>query len=149
MLLSLVTVTCCLLLPQLLHVQCLYQNAVHSSGIGMSLSEPHPSVLYGWKRYVCRYVTVRSTGKFLLSLPATILHTLVCMLSHAWTVWLGVKMVLYANVSNFSCGVLQMIIILNKKRTAVQPCPPLTTTIVRLCAAVSGHTSKGLTEVQQ
>ena len=33
------------------------------------------SALYGWKRYV----TVRSTGKFLLCLPATILHAMLCI----------------------------------------------------------------------
>ena len=52
---------------------------------------------------------------FLLSLPATILHTLVCILSHAWTVWLGVW---FANVF---CGVLQMIIIYHEQNKSSSP----------------------------
>ena len=60
----------------------------------------------------------------------------------------------------FSCGALQMIVISNETKAAGQTCPPsmiyaaksgirATTTVVRLCAAVSGHTAKGLAEALQ
>ena len=49
---------------------------------------------------------------------------MVWILLHAWTIWLGTKWLLFANVSNFPCGSLQMIILANETIVAVQPCPP-------------------------
>ena len=105
------------------------------------------------------YVTVRSPGKFLLCLPPIILQW------YAYHYMLGQygsrrKWLPFTNISKFCCQVLQMITILNETKAAVQPCPPVMinaaksalrakTTVVRLCAAVSGYTSKGLAAAQQ
>ena len=65
-----------------------------------------------------------------------------------------------ANVSYFPCEALQIITIPNETTAAVQHSPlsmlyvaisgiRATTVVVRLCAAVSGHTLKGLVEARQ
>ena len=88
--------------------------------IGASLGKPHlVCSMYGWKRYVCLFVAIHSDLKFLLCLPATIWHAVVCILSDTGRKWLP-----FANISHFPCRALQMITISNETKAGVQPCPP-------------------------
>ena len=56
----------------------------------------------------------------MLCVPATILHAMVCILLHVWTVWLGTKMAAIHKRFEISRRALQVIILLSEMKAAVK-----------------------------
>ena len=120
---------------------------------GANLSEPHinglSSVGYYGVSYDRPYVGQSSIW------PPGCRDQIYLQLStlRAWC-GLGRKWLLLADISNFSCGAIQVIIILTEMTVVVQSCPPsmIYTSnqeyerllqLYSLCTAVSGHTQRG------
>ena len=120
---------------------------------GASLSKPHlVCSMAGSAMYVCSRTF--NCHIFCCGCPLQF-----CTHWYAYC-YTGRKWLPLANVSHFLYRVLEIITMPTEMKEAVQPCPPsiiyaekskirAATAVLRLCAAVSGHTLMGLVEAWQ